>query len=96
MKGFRFYLEFENKSAKKKSGKENRNHSGNVVAIFNNSLCVRNGSLLYEGLSGVYFEENSPVNYGSIGYEYLHDNCKRISEKLAREIHPELFKRLDD
>lgn len=94
MKGFRFYAEYpDNKSKRKGTRKKLGPHSGNVVAI---SIAAESnrGSTGPEGYSSVYDYANAPVNWGAVSREYLRDNCRRISEAQAREIHPQLFGRL--
>lgn len=96
MNGIRFYLEFPSKSAKHRSGKTHKGHSGNVFAAF-----VANGyhydgrQSLMEGLGSIFDHPNSPVA-GTSACELFFKMAKRIPERLAREIHPELFRRLDD
>lgn len=98
MNGYKFYLEFPDKKSKRKSGRENLGHSGNVAALATarEFTYVRNGGIIQEGLTAVYFSPNSPVNWGSVSWDYLKEKCKRISESKAREIHPALFERLDN
>jgi hypothetical protein len=91
MKNIRFYLEHESTYKKKK-----KVHTGNVVAIYTDTKPrIQSGHILLEGFASVSYQENSPVNFTSIDTEYLRNNCKRISEKEARQIHPALFERLD-
>lgn len=94
--------------AKRRKGRASREalfvrriaHSqGNVVAVF----LDENGSPTYAGggsdeaLTSVYFHANSPVNFGSVGRNYLATCCERISRDQARMTgHTELFARLKD
>lgn len=97
MEGIRFYLEFPSSTAKKRSGKTNIGHSGNVYAAYidNTFLNVR-GVCMVEGLGGLWDEPNSVVAGTSAAHdEFLRHQCKRIPERLARQIHPRLFERLD-
>ena len=98
MNGYRFYLEFDSKAAKRKSGRENTGHTGNCLALAADRefTYIMNGGIFTEGLTAVYFSPNSPVNWSSVHWDYLREKCKRISESKAREIHPELFQRLDE
>lgn len=98
MKGYKFFLEFPDNKTKRKSGRGNIGHSGNCIALATDPefTYVRNGGIMQEGLSAIFYTRNSPVNWGSVSWDYLRENCKRISEAKAREIHPELFNRLDD
>ena len=88
MKGWRFYEEFKNK----RKGIS----AGNVCAVdldIAPQAISRNGML--EGLAGVYDYPNSPVCWTGISPDFLRKECKRVPEKRARAVHPELFKRLD-
>lgn len=92
MKGYRFFLEYPNKKEKNKATREKLgNHSGNVIAA-----SLDNPHLPTEGFAGIFDKPNSPVQWTTVGRIYISERCKNISEKTAREIHPELFKRLDD
>lgn len=96
MKGFKFFLEYENTKEKNKGTRKNPgNHTGNVVAIIDGTLKVWHDGASYDGFGGVYYTRNSPVASTSVAPGYLRERCKRISESQAREIHPELFKFLD-
>ena len=97
MKDVRFYLEFPSRTAKKRSGREHRGHSGNVFAAFD---CMGNGRFYnpatgnMEGLGGIFEYADSPVGSTAASPAFLRQ-CKRIPEALARSIHPSLFERLD-
>jgi hypothetical protein len=88
MKGIRFYQEFEDRSK--------RRPCGTIVAA-----CVCNGPYFssskacYDGFVGVFDRPNSPVNVSGVALDYLREKCKRVSEAIARTIHPALFERLD-
>jgi len=103
MNGYRFYLEYEN-NAKKRKGtrKEPGDHLGTVIAVVEGSHFLSRSyenkiprQWVYEVISAVYFEPDSLCCGSSASMAYIQDNCKRISEKLAREIHPNLFVYLD-
>lgn len=95
MKDVRFYLEFPTITAKRKSGRENKGHSGTVFAAFVDQTSYRSaGGYMQEGLSSVSALPNSGVAGTSASRDYLRQ-CKRIPERLARQIHPRLFERLD-
>jgi hypothetical protein len=96
MKGVRFYLEFPDKKTKKQSGKNNNGHSGNVTAVFFENYQISANKILFDIVGSVFFQKNSPVCSSTCSEKWLYENCKRISEKLAREIHPQLFLYLDD
>ena len=99
MKGYRFYEEFGDAKNKRKGISQ-----GNVVALwlsldesgYDHPWYISNHDVVGEGFGAVFFTPNSPVNWNCVSADYLHETCKRVSEKRAREIHPELFKRLDD
>lgn len=93
MKDVCFYLEFPSKQARKKSGKENTGHAGNVFAGFIGNPRTQSGGV--EGLGAVHDFPDSPVASTQAGPGFLRQ-CKRIPEALAREIHPRLFERLDE
>lgn len=93
MKGFRFYLEHDSKRDKRKGI-----HEGNCVAV----LLDSKGSLLFtssltvEAIGSVFNTPNSPCAGTAVHRNYLRQYCKRISEKEARKIHPNLFLRLEE
>ena len=96
MKGYKFYLEYPTRKDKASgTRKAPGNHSGNVLTVIDDTVRVDNHKILYDALGAVLFMKNSPAAFTSVCYEYLNEHCKRISENLAREIHPELFKVLD-
>ena len=92
MKGYRFYLEFANTYKRRKN-----KHCGNVVAVlldtYNKPLVGSTG--LLDSVVGVYDRPNSEVTAFCVQKEYLATRCKRISEALARSVHPALFAFLD-
>ena len=96
MKNIRFFLEYPNKTEKNKATVKNPgNHSGNVIAVLlgKEHLCP---DYTQECLSAVFEHPNSDTNLGSVSYEYLNERCKRIPERMAKEIHPMLYNRLLD
>ena len=97
MRGIRFYLEFPSKTVKKRSGKAHAGHCGNVFAGFvgNGWHQGNGGKYLLEGLGALSDYADSPVCGTSASREFL-DTCKRIPERLARQFHPTLFRRLDE
>lgn len=87
MKGIRFYEEFIDRT-KRVSEK-------NVIAVIVvNGLSVGG---LYDAICGAYLGEDGNAHPLSTSVDplYLRKQCKRISEKRAREIHPLLFSMLD-
>ena len=98
MKGYRFYLEYPSKTEKNKATvKRPGNHEGNCIAV----PLSNGGGLLYGGdwsietFSAVYKEPNSDCCGSQASLGYLRERCKRIPERLAREIHPKLFSYLE-
>jgi hypothetical protein len=109
MKDVRFFLEYESKAEKNKGTRKSPgNHSGNVLALLCTShgrsfryythwrqYTNQEPELVYDAVGATYFERNSPVSSTSVSHAYLTEKCKRISEALAREIHPALFEYFD-
>jgi hypothetical protein len=96
MNGIKFFLEYENKTEKNKGTRKNPgNHSGNVVAVLDDTLRINKDGAHYDAIGAVFFTRNSGVGSTSVHNDYLREKCKRISEKQAREIHPSLFSFLD-
>ena len=88
MKGYRFYLEFANTYKRCKN-----KHCGNVVAVLLDACgkpLVGSTGLL-DSVVGAYDRPNSGVTASGAQREYLATRCKRISEALARSVHPALF-----
>ncbi len=98
MDGYRFYLEYENKTKKNKATrKKTGDHTGNVVAVcYANAYYGSDGKMCQEAVGATFDHPDSAVCGTSVSFDYVSDNCKRISEKQAREIHPNLFTYLDD
>jgi hypothetical protein len=91
MNGYRFYLEYDNKTEKQKATVKNvGNHSGNVLAIYTQYLPQS-----IEGIGAILYIPNSPVGSTGASWEYIREKCKRVPEIVARQIHPELFKVID-
>lgn len=90
MKGIRFYEELTNKN---KAGETSQ---GNVLAVFHELGFMGQHGYQYETISALFFEPNSVVCGSAANIDYIRNNCRRISEAKAREIHPELFIRLDN
>ena len=88
MNGIRFYEEFTDKSKRKPGGTV-------VAARVLNGIYRSSGKACYEALAGLFDHPDSPVAGTGVAVDYLHQNCKRISEIKARTIHPVLFERLD-
>lgn len=86
MKNIRFYEEF--KDSRK------RNSCKTVVAIYTDSDSIRYNRI--DAIVGVYDVANSLCCFTSVSSVYLKRRCKRISEQQAKQIHPNLFVRLEE
>lgn len=96
MRGVKFYLEYPNSKEKRKATRKDLgNHSGNVIAILENGTYISGGQAVKDGIAAVYDWPDSPPASTGVSLEYLRERAKRISEKTAREIHPQLFEWLD-
>lgn len=52
-------------------------------------------TVIYDAIAAVMDYANSPVGSTGVSEGYLRGQCRRIPERLAREIHPNLFVFLD-
>ena len=92
MKGIRFYLEYPNKREKKRATVKNPgNHSGNCIAVLLGNEHLLSDNQRQEAIASVYPCANSAVCFSSVHWDYLRENCKRIPERMAKEIHPNLY-----
>lgn len=89
MKGIRFYLEYGSKQRKRKG-----DDKGTVVALLTGSEHTLH-DYTQEAIASVFDYPDSPVASGAVSRRYLSDECKRIPEAKARDIHPTLFQWLD-
>lgn len=96
MKNIRFYLEYPSEKAKtlatrKKLGK----HTGNVIAVIGGTAQARcDGKLrytIYDAVVAVTWNKNSDVCSSTVSEDYVRQRCKRISEKITKQIHPKLL-----
>jgi hypothetical protein len=94
MRGYRFYLEHDSPTEKRK-GK----HRGTVFALSVKSPLRydkhADGKWCQEGAGSVFNTPNSPVCWCETSIKRLRDVCKKISEAEARKIHPALFQHLE-
>jgi len=88
MNGIHFYQEFTNESKRQSAGTV-------VAALAGNGHFWSAGRACYEAIAGLFDQPNSAVCGTSVARDYLHDQCKRISEAKALTIHPALFERLE-
>ena len=51
---------------------------------------------LCDALAAVSDRPNSPVALGPVATRYIARRCKRVPERRARAIHPELFRYLEN
>ena len=94
MKGYRFYEELENKGRKAEQSK------GTIVAVLWENYQVELDGYneyyaQYDAVAGILDEPNSEAGSVVVPDRWLRENCKRVSERRAREIHPQLFAYLD-
>ena len=101
MKNFRFYVEYPmDVNPKNFSRKDLGKHSGNCLAVMTDTKqfvrdCARQVQVQYDCIGAIYFDANAQCAGSSCYADYLTKSCKRVSEKQAREIHPNLFAILD-
>lgn len=102
MNGIRFYAELPDnrgsKSGSKKYQPFTRKYLASVAEKGAHVNCVavihangRNAYNHYDCVAAVQGESNSPVCSTVVGSDYLRKRCVRITEKLARQLHPALF-----
>lgn len=99
MKDYRFYAEFESNSEKRKwtikkleASTDYRNCIAIYLPTYFEQLRLINS---IECASSTYYHKNSACCWGGCSLDYLMCQCIRVSEKLARKLHPELFKYLE-
>jgi len=101
MKHVRFYQD-GNDNCEMHGGKKTFPYGFNGLAILGESL-PRGGFRAYKLLSGSYealasiyaYPGDGPYCSTGVSHDYLRKQCRRISEKKARELFPELFRRLE-
>lgn len=100
MKGFRFYAEMldhrRSKSASKKHSAFTRATlaKGAANSLYCNCLALTPD---LEGATVAVEMRNSPhIVWGGASRDYLRTRCVRVSEALARRLHPALFNYLKD
>lgn len=91
MKGYRFYKEYDSPVDKRKD-----KPNGNVFATWGEPYIGQEHELFIEGYGAVFYDPNSPCSFTSAQLAWVRDYCKRISEREAREIHPNLFRRIEE
>lgn len=98
MNGYKFYLEYPDAKSKNKARRKNLgNHSGNCVAIIDKTkrISVYSDDIDNDAIGAIQDYKNCPVAFTCISCGYLQKKCKRISADLAKQIHPELFKYIE-
>ncbi|HYW34807.1 MAG TPA: hypothetical protein VE868_05305 [Balneolaceae bacterium] len=95
MKDYRFYLEYPNKKEKNKATRKNLgDHSGTCLAVFGDPFS-KDDNIFYECVAALFDKHDSEVTTTSCSWGYLRHSCKRVSADTARQIHPKLFKYLE-
>ena len=98
MKGYYFFLEYPTNKDKRAGTRKNPgNHSGTVLAVnvTPGSYWITKGDICLEAYGSFLDIPNGSCCPTSCTDKYLRENCKRISEKMARTIHPKLFNYLE-
>lgn len=89
MIGVRFYEVFKDRQKLESTGK--------AVAVF--PYVWREGSggqgLLFGAIVGLGHRPNAPALRSFVSAKYLQTYCRRIGESRARQIHPNLFRKLE-
>ena len=100
MKGYIFYLEFPTAKAKRKATRKNlTGHSGNCIAVTSDKseqIEQWRVNKCYPAFTAVQDIPNNQCCFNPVSPDYLAERCKRISEAQAREIHPNLFYRIEN
>lgn len=111
MNNYRFYAEMEDARSSKAASKrwpaftrerlEGMAAGGwhcNVIAVLldeKGKTCWCGNTDKMDAFVAVSSQPNPPVELGTPSLGYLRKRCVRISEELARRLHPNLFKRLE-
>ena len=66
-----------------------------AVSTDRNQWFSSRGALMKECISSVFDVPNSPVSVSTCSDHYLRSRTVRISESVARQLHPALFASLD-
>ena len=92
MKDVTFYVEYDTPKHKQ----QNKNN-GNCLAVYRNERCYSNGDLYFTSAGAIQncVPNCCHITFTGVSSRYLSENCKRVSEGVAREIHPALFKVLE-
>ena len=100
MKGYIFYLEFPTAQAKRKATRKNlTGHGGNCIAVTSDKaeqVEQWRVNKCFPSFTAVQDIPNNPCCFNPVNVDYLKERCKRISEAQAREIHPNLFHRIEN
>jgi hypothetical protein len=106
MKGYTFYRDCGSASNKNILRRDSKMVSGvvpskltqlgNVIAVFTDQEGYWSGSVYcVSTMAALTRDANSPVCSCSASVEYIRTACIRVSETVARQIHPEMFRVLD-
>ena len=89
MKGVRFYQDENGCGIKFRGWKKSFPNGFNGLAVLHENRC-HDGSV--EAVAALETGKGDGVYCSTaVAYEYLEKNCRRISEKEARELFPNLF-----
>lgn len=92
MKDHKFYVEYPSTFDKRENTR-----GDNCLVIFGESF-ISGNEIVYECVATVSMQErpNCPaIAESQVSVGHLRKFCKRVSEKRAREIHPNLFAYLE-
>lgn len=90
-KSIRYYLEFPSPANKRR-----RDHNtGNCVAIFTDTGHHYQSDYRYEAIASPTLSANGHTCSTTVTSDYLRSQCVRVSEAIARVIHPRLFEIVD-
>ena len=90
MHGYKFFEEYRDETMQASSG--------NVIAVnLGAGSFVQHGGVCYRAVVPHPDHDlpNSPVTFRLFNAEYLGARCRRVSEDVARQIHPRLFEFLE-
>lgn len=97
MNGVRFYADYGTAKAKRAATQPHGQPTGRadnpLVLLVENGRDVRG---CYGAVVALLDAPDSPLGSGCVADEYLRRNCRRISERLARQWYPQVAKWIDD
>jgi len=97
MKGVRFYQDENGCGIKMRGWKKLFPKGFNGLAVFHEQTFWSNNAFMVEARGAVLAGAgDGPYCGTSAQYEYIQKNCRRISEKEARELFPNLVAEIED